>query len=46
MIFDDARASFRNMSSQYTDRMAPAAAPALKPKSAFAPAGGLSDPPM
>lgn len=46
MIFDDARASFRNMSSQYTDRMAPAAPAALKPKSAFAPAGGLSDPPM
>jgi replicative DNA helicase len=46
MIFDDARASFRNMSNHYNDRTTPVAPPTLKPKSAFAPAGGLSDPPM
>jgi hypothetical protein len=47
MIFDEQRASFRNMTTQYTDRMAPAAtAPALKPKSAFSNNSALSEPPM
>lgn len=45
MIFDEQRASFRSMTSQYTDRMAPAAPIALKPKSAFS-NNALSEPPL
>jgi len=46
MIFDEQRASFRTMTTQYADRNAPAIPPALKPKSAFSSGGGLADPPM
>jgi hypothetical protein len=46
MIFDEQRASFRAMTTQYADRNAPAIPPALKPKSAFSSGGGLADPPM
>ncbi len=45
MIFDEQHASFRNMTTRYTDNMTPAAPVTLKPKSAFS-NNALSEPPM
>ena len=49
-IFDEQRASFRSIATQYNNAnnssSVPAIPPALKPKSAFSPSHGLADPPM
>ncbi|KKR34498.1 MAG: Replicative DNA helicase [Candidatus Magasanikbacteria bacterium GW2011_GWA2_40_10] len=44
MIFDEKRASFRNMTTKYVEH--PTTTPALKPKSAFAHRNNSNMPPM